>query len=682
MPSRSLLPLASDQANFLLPRTPAYCDGESPSGYLLRLAEANGYPNIGWILEEIHWHPDHRIRRGWDFTQLQLVLGNLRLLPERFGYSRGERTSLASAQLLGWPLHNGDLNIRSGRVCPECVREFGYMRAIWELRVVSVCVRHQRRLVDTCPSCGNVLSIRRPGLLACRCGFDLSYCARQPASDGSLALAELMERALHRHRISDLPERMGFPVSQLATAEAGVLCRLFWVLDHANRFVQGDSTAMSSKARGLRATEDHGAVLADWPHAFRRLLHSWKQLNDRSAKPIQRFQTCFNWVFCRLGKNLQAREYQLLFVVQEALTWGAREWDAQPVKFSRRLFPNAKVPQVRFGDATEAARVMGIPMYTVCRWAVSGRIPIHRMASSKRRRAWIFDLDVIRTLNLTRHKAPGIRGAAKRIGWPISIVRMLRKDGSIPSDYLTPYEGSFAEEDMRSFVDAVRARASRGRPPKDVVNASTILAGAYPAKARLELARKIMSGEVHSWVAASAWNLAHIAIREGDVAHIRGLHDRYGVLSRRQVGKWFGLEPNPAAALYRFLESTYPKARRETQLKRAREFLRRYQPLREFAQARGLDSRIARRLAVDTGRKVIALESGHQSARYGPIKSYFVEILAATRRIRPSRPKKAKQDRLRAKGDIRKVRKPTSSTPTSTKRTGKESIPPRRVARL
>ena len=64
------------------------------------------------------------------------------------------------------------------RVCPDCLREAPYHRAIWDLTFISVCPVHRKVLVDTCRRCGQPL--RWLGADLTRCGY---------ADDGDLTQA-------------------------------------------------------------------------------------------------------------------------------------------------------------------------------------------------------------------------------------------------------------------------------------------------------------------------------------------------------------------------------------------------------------------------------------------------------------------------------------------------------------
>lgn len=62
-------------------RPPAFFD-ESPRSYLIRLSEANGYPNSQPLIQLLGEVPQYVVTSGWDYGSLKSVLGSAAALPE------------------------------------------------------------------------------------------------------------------------------------------------------------------------------------------------------------------------------------------------------------------------------------------------------------------------------------------------------------------------------------------------------------------------------------------------------------------------------------------------------------------------------------------------------------------------------------------------------------------------
>lgn len=153
----------------VLPVQCRFLDGESGLGFLLRSAHANGLTLLQLMaaadVRQLTW-PERD-----DIDRLAHLAGVSRdplsrLLRHRCSH-HGRREFLFCGQR--WQSVTA-LRVRALQVCPECLREQGRCRAIWELAGVPLCAVHGRVLVDRCEHCQRVLDWRRPAVDVCRCG--------------------------------------------------------------------------------------------------------------------------------------------------------------------------------------------------------------------------------------------------------------------------------------------------------------------------------------------------------------------------------------------------------------------------------------------------------------------------------------------------------------------------------
>lgn len=56
------------------------------------------------------------------------------------------------------------------RVCPDCLVENLYHRAIWDLLFIAICPVHDKVLIDTCRECGQPLRFLGVDMFLCQCG--------------------------------------------------------------------------------------------------------------------------------------------------------------------------------------------------------------------------------------------------------------------------------------------------------------------------------------------------------------------------------------------------------------------------------------------------------------------------------------------------------------------------------
>ena len=154
----------------LLPLRPGPYPGECLSGYLLRLAELNGYTILWDMVGDLFpmWKAPQQIGMlKWEYP-----LENWGRIPLRTGLSCAELTRLTVASWVekfrtpiditrsnymspGHALH-GILNPNS-RICSLCLQSQPYLRLIWRLLPVTVCLEHGCFLEEKCSGCGAVL---------------------------------------------------------------------------------------------------------------------------------------------------------------------------------------------------------------------------------------------------------------------------------------------------------------------------------------------------------------------------------------------------------------------------------------------------------------------------------------------------------------------------------------------
>ena len=155
-------------------------------GYLLRLAEANGYESIAALLRAaginirgLNTGYSSKLRTDAD------ALANLGRMA--FG-DPGHLSRHAATPLDGPALFLRECRVDSdamlherAQICPQCLAEHGYISEELELAPVTVCSTHKVLLVDECPDCGHPLDWKRSSLMACgQCGADLRMAPPTP----------------------------------------------------------------------------------------------------------------------------------------------------------------------------------------------------------------------------------------------------------------------------------------------------------------------------------------------------------------------------------------------------------------------------------------------------------------------------------------------------------------------
>lgn len=179
-------------------------EGECLSGYLLRLAAANGVIDFRAFVQSLFpaWHNRRQVHvLRWEYpvdswgalplrTQLPVErLVQMTLLPWvakfRTPPIRTDIRQLSPGQILRDLVHS------TLQVCPLCLQEEKpYRRLLWRLQPVVACLKHGCRLQGVCHCCGQSLPVvesYQQHLKCGHCGADLRQLPVVPAADGVLA---------------------------------------------------------------------------------------------------------------------------------------------------------------------------------------------------------------------------------------------------------------------------------------------------------------------------------------------------------------------------------------------------------------------------------------------------------------------------------------------------------------
>ncbi len=260
---------------YVLPRRATPYPDESLVGLLMRTAEIYRFRDPRRLLKRIHapdslslWtlcqeDPDGRLGTAMA-TLLGLDAGDYR----RVSMWTGEDTTLRILDTRVWR----DLARNSVRaVCPDCLREATYHRAIWLVDALPVCAVHGTSLVDRCPKpgCGRQLTWGGMGVHRCGnrgCAFDLRRAESARAEPETLGGVVTLHRLLHEADDSGSPLgmprgealRMAFALGQVAFGHTRGTRPNGYIERHRQELPQ-------ILEAGWRALED-------WPNGFHALL--------------------------------------------------------------------------------------------------------------------------------------------------------------------------------------------------------------------------------------------------------------------------------------------------------------------------------------------------------------------------------------------------------------------------
>ena len=154
----------------VLPNHPPPYPDECLSGYVLRLADLNGYASLGqFALARFPITSDMKHFRGFQWEYLPEFTSDMAVLKQLVQRTISELEALTVMPLIkkfrpfGFEPHAG---VSAGqlvhgvidshlRVCPLCLQEAAYLRLIWRFVSVTVCLKHKLWLESICSVCGH-----------------------------------------------------------------------------------------------------------------------------------------------------------------------------------------------------------------------------------------------------------------------------------------------------------------------------------------------------------------------------------------------------------------------------------------------------------------------------------------------------------------------------------------------
>lgn len=186
-----------------LPCHPEPYEGECLTGYLLRLADANGITDIRAFICGLF--PEWGKKKQVQILRWEYPTENWGELPQRTQLPVARLTQMTMLPWVakfrtppmrheGRPFNPGqilrDIVRPTLQVCPLCLQEKPYIRLLWRLQLVAACVAHGCWLQGTCHACGQplpVVSNHQRHLHCGCCGADLRQLPVVQAPDETLA---------------------------------------------------------------------------------------------------------------------------------------------------------------------------------------------------------------------------------------------------------------------------------------------------------------------------------------------------------------------------------------------------------------------------------------------------------------------------------------------------------------
>lgn len=429
----------------LLVRTPTPFSSESLFGYVLRVAEANGYDSPWQVMSHAGFNQAEMLSTVFPVDRLGKVLGIEAGGLDHIAYVAHGDSDDSEYCLLGHSF-GGSLNCRPFRirnrvVCPSCVANDGYIDAFWDLNVSIACPKHHCYPISHCQACDKPITNFRPGLLTCKCGASLAEPDNREVPSELIDLMKILWAKVHNERVMDGDLTSGLPIKELMGMP---LKTLIQKLPELGRFNSGISASDSDMNTLLLSA---ASVLSDWPRNFRKFLHRIGNAEQSSGTGFRKRFEHFYYNFA----SRRVSKHNCGWLREEFLNFGLEEWGESLTDV--KLFEEAEV-QRRFVTRAALARQLGVRAITVSKWAEKGLVALKQASVSTSTR-YIVDLNAIDLVPplKTSEAILEARKAAAHLGIPVRVLHRLNALGHIPSLHKIKCKTGYAIEDLNIFLE-------------------------------------------------------------------------------------------------------------------------------------------------------------------------------------------------------------------------------------
>lgn len=473
---------------------------ESCMGWALRVAEANFLTSPWHVFRAAGIEP--------------LYVGVLRFDAEKLarlvGVDEGKLRAIAcsdSSHRAARVLFRGHVLSRSRvrnwtpQFCPQCLEERGIARGVWDLHLVSACVRHRLLLVDRCPACTRRVTWYRPTVGVCKCGAALSSAPRRPASDADLAVSAAIEAGL-----TGRPDAWA---ACFGTANSAVMAWISTPLNHVLASIReltrlaDDMSARTPICERSRIVQSAGPVILGWPASFHACVDEWAR--RRAAKTGARARDGRDVSIADLvnaerrvirmmakangvGNDLLDREFLRHIAALEPCSI-----DARTAKYMASVGVD---PQ--WISVTEAARKLGTSRQTVLS-LIERNLLVTRNNPESPSLAPRIARDSLKPA-LSPREVVNARSAGEVLGLPVQLLKELRASGDLAHSNQGVRRESFAVADLTDLIERwTRIPVRRAPSTAQLVTFQDAIHQGYARNHlgwKAELVRRILRGGI------------------------------------------------------------------------------------------------------------------------------------------------------------------------------------------
>jgi hypothetical protein len=355
--------------------------GESQFSFLLRLTELNYYATPAWItslagLPRISDPHPFIFDKGADLNRFANLSGrSVAELKARMYLPIGEpETRCGTRSFFGLPVPYYMIRAQRPKVCPLCLKDFGFCRAVWDLLPVTTCPIHRCLLLRNCPKCYRHISWSRTKLYLCKCTFDFRNAVPVPVDEHELRIAQQV------HRLCGIPGstcpgadfRPDNPLLSLDLFHLFSVCLL--IAGQYEGFI--DTVGKSWDSR-RRAVDSHpsiskaASVFDDWPNNYWQFLE-WLRSQQRRSGYRSGLLKDFGQFYLTLYRRLSSTQFD--FMRTAFGEYLCEKWDGGYLSAHVARTNGIVIDKRKYVSRSEAAGVLEIDANWVNRLIGTGKL--------------------------------------------------------------------------------------------------------------------------------------------------------------------------------------------------------------------------------------------------------------------------------------------------------------------
>ena len=392
---------------------------ENLPGFILRHTELMVWEKITWLLEYAKISKDKRHHTPYtfvfdpslDLSTLGHVTCNNPVTLKSMTYPQSDDKE-GTVSFMGHNITIYALTMTKPKICPQCLRQGNYIRAMWDLSLVTCCPVHKCMLVDTCPQCGRKLSWHRNKVSGCvddiNCGFDFRDMPDTAIESGEAHISKHIYSLLNVHEIHSYLSEDN-PINKLSLDSFINFVAFFSVNHGININLNGSrlffkSTSIIERHNAINTVSD---IFYNWPIGFFRLLDDLKSQAHNSP---QKYGLSHDFGKTNIEKFRKAFFNAEFDFVREAFESYLQNWDGGYIN-SRNKWIKGKARQTDTIGIEEACSTLKTTRKYIDNWIELGYLRANVIHSGKRRLVRI-NLESLETFQRQRSKWIGMKDVA------------------------------------------------------------------------------------------------------------------------------------------------------------------------------------------------------------------------------------------------------------------------------